>query len=180
MNLTAYRGRLPRLNGQVFIAAGVQLIGDVVIGDRSSVWYNAVLRGDLAPIVIGTETNLQDGVIAHVNTGQPLVIGNRVSVGHSAIVHGCTIADGCLIGMGAIVLNGVKLANHVLVGAGSLLTENKSFPEYTLVMGSPAKVVRELTDHDIARMKRTAKNYVEQSKEFYDAIGGGATGNEVQ
>ena len=169
MNLIPYRGITPIFDNTVFIADGVQLIGDVKIGQSSSIWYNAVLRGDLAPITIGSRTNLQDGVIAHVNTDQPLIIADDVSIGHAAIVHGCTIGSGSLIGMGAIILNGAHLEEFVLLGAGSLVTENCKLPSYTLAIGSPAKVIRELTDDDIERMKRTTRNYIEKGAEFLRA-----------
>ncbi|GAB2692247.1 gamma carbonic anhydrase family protein [Paenibacillus thermoaerophilus] len=164
--LYPYNGRRPRLHESVYVAPGAKIIGDVEIGPGSSVWFNAVLRGDLAPIVIGEGTNLQDGVIGHVNTNQPLILGDRVSVGHGAIVHGCRIGSGTLIGMGAIVLNGAEIGEYALIGAGSLVPENKSIPAYTLALGSPAKVVRELTEEDLARMKRTSESYIVKAEEF--------------
>ncbi len=166
MNLHPYFDHIPQISSSVFMAEGAQIIGDVIIGEFSSVWYNAVLRGDLAAIRIGARSNIQDGVIGHVNTNQPLYIGNSVSVGHGAIVHGCSIADHSLIGMGAILLNGVELGESVLVGAGSLITEGTKIPEYTLVFGSPAKVIRELNESDIERMRRTTDHYVTKGIEF--------------
>ncbi|WP_202903329.1 gamma carbonic anhydrase family protein [Gorillibacterium massiliense] len=157
---------MPTIDESAFLATGVQIIGDVRIGRDSGVWYNAVLRGDLAPITIGDRSNIQDGVIGHVNTSQPLLIGDDVSVGHGAIIHGCTIGSGSLIGMGAIVLNGVEIGEFVLVGAGSLITENTKIPPYTLCLGSPARVVRELTEADLERMRRTTDSYVIKSREF--------------
>lgn len=164
--LHRYKGIQPDVHPSVFLASGVQLIGDVSIGAESSVWYNAVLRGDLAPIRIGRRTNIQDGCIGHVNTDQPLWIGDEVSIGHGAIVHGCRIGTGTLIGMGAIILNGADIGEYALIGAGSLVTENKQIPAYTLSLGSPAKVVRELTEQDLERMKRTMEGYVLKGKEF--------------
>jgi len=161
-----YKDRYPQADPTVFLAPGVQLIGDVAIGEQASIWYNAVLRGDLAPIRIGRRTNIQDGCIGHVNTGQPLLVGDEVSVGHGAIIHGCTIGSGTLIGMGAIVLNGAEIGEYALIGAGSLVTENKKIPSYTLSLGSPAKVVRELTEEDLQRMKRTMESYVQKGMEF--------------
>jgi carbonic anhydrase/acetyltransferase-like protein (isoleucine patch superfamily) len=166
MKRTAYQGILPTIRERVFCADGVQLIGDVTLEEDVSVWYNAVLRGDLAPIYVGARSNIQDGVIAHVNTNQPLHVAHDVSVGHGAIIHGCTIDKGCLIGMGAIVLNGAKVNEHVLLAAGSLVPEGKEIPPYTLAMGSPAKVVRELTPNDLARMARTVANYKIKGAEF--------------
>lgn len=169
--LHPYKNSSPRVPESVFVAAGTQLIGDVEIGEEASIWYNAVLRGDLAPIRIGRRTNLQDGVIGHVNVDQPLLVGDEVSVGHGAIIHGCTIGGGTLIGMGAIVLNGADIGEYALIGAGSLVTEGKKIPGYTLSLGSPAKVVRELTDADLLRMKRTMESYVSKGKQFREALG---------
>lgn len=164
--LHPYLGRLPKLHESVFYAPGAHIVGDVEIGARASVWYNAVLRGDLAPITIGMESNMQDGAIGHVNTDQPLIVGSRVSVGHGAIIHGCTIGDGSLVGMGAIVLNGATLGEYTLLAAGSLVPENKTMPAYTLCMGTPAKPIRELTEDDLARMRRTTEGYVLKGAEY--------------
>lgn len=164
--LIPYQGKLPQVDGSVFIAEGAKLIGDVRIGSESSMWYNAVLRGDLAEIVVGKRTNLQDGVIGHVNASQPLIVGDHVSVGHAAIIHGCRIGTGTLISMGAIVLNGADIGEYALVGAGSLVTENAKIPPYTLSLGSPARVVRELTEDDLERMRRTTESYVVKGKEY--------------
>jgi len=160
-------GRLyPRLAGGVYIAEGAKLIGDVEIGAGSSVWFNAVIRGDMAEVRIGSRTNLQDGVVGHVNTGQPLLLEDEVTVGHSAIVHGCKIGKGSLIGMGAIVLNGASLGEYAMIGAGSVVTEGKSIPAYTLSMGTPARVVRELTEQDLERMRRTAEHYAAEAVKY--------------
>jgi carbonic anhydrase/acetyltransferase-like protein (isoleucine patch superfamily) len=175
MNRIPYQGIYPTLAESVYVAQGAQLIGDLTIDDASSVWFNAVVRADLAPIRIGSQTNLQDGVIAHVNTDQPLLVGNGVSVGHGAIIHGCEIADGCLVGMGAIVLNGARIGQNALIAAGSLVTENAIIPPFTLALGTPAKIVRELTDRDLQRMIRTAQNYVQKAAEFKAQAEGGGT-----
>ncbi|GIP58215.1 gamma carbonic anhydrase family protein [Paenibacillus sp. FSL W8-0186] len=164
--LLNYQGKRPAVDASVFIAEGAKLIGDVTVGKDSSVWFNAVLRGDLAEIRIGERTNLQDGVIGHVNTGQPLIVENDVSVGHAAIIHGCHIGRGTLIGMGAIILNGAAIGEYALIGAGSLVTENTVIPAYTLALGSPARVVRELTEADLQRMKLTTDSYVVKGKEY--------------
>lgn len=165
MNLE-YKGIWPTIHSSVFTAEGAKIIGDVTIGKQSTIWFNAVLRGDLAPIVIGEACNIQDGVVGHVNANQPLLVEDEVSVGHSAIIHGCSIGKGSLIGMGAIVLNGAKLGEYALIGAGSVVTENKVIPPYTLSLGTPAKVIRELTEEDLLRMKRTMEGYVEKGKEY--------------
>ncbi|SFE90857.1 Carbonic anhydrase or acetyltransferase, isoleucine patch superfamily [Paenibacillus algorifonticola] len=164
--LLPYLGVRPTIHSSVYIGEGAKLIGDVTIGRSSTVWFNAVLRGDLAPIHIGHSCNIQDGVVGHVNTNQPLILEDEVSIGHAAIIHGCTIGRGTLIGMGAIVLNGAQLGEYALVGAGSIVTENKKIPPYTLSLGSPAKVVRELTEDDLLRMKRTMESYVKKGEEY--------------
>lgn len=164
--LIPYKGLMPKLDTSVYVAEGAKIVGDVRIGAESSVWFNAVLRGDMAPIVIGSRCNIQDGSVGHVNTGQPLLLGDDVSVGHAAIIHGCTIGKGTLIGMGAIVLNGAELGEYALIGAGAVVTENKKIPPYTLSLGTPAKVVRELTEADLQRMSVTALGYVAKGKEY--------------
>ncbi|SMG26577.1 gamma carbonic anhydrase family protein [Paenibacillus aquistagni] len=161
-----YQGKKPIIASSAYIAAGAKIIGEVTIGQESTVWFNAVLRGDLAPIHIADRVNIQDGVIGHVNTNQPLIIEDHVSVGHGAIVHGCRIGKGTLIGMGAIVLNGADIGEYALIGAGSVVTENTKIPAYTLSLGTPARVVRELTEEDLLRMKRTTDSYVLKGKEY--------------
>lgn len=164
--LLPYKGKRPSVHESVYIAEGAKIIGDVSIGRQSSVWYNAVLRGDLAPIRIGERTNIQDGCIGHVNSGMPLIVGDEVSVGHGAIIHGCRIGRGTLIGMGAIILNEAEIGEYALIGAGALVTERTRIPPYTLAFGSPARVVRELNERDLERMRRTAENYVQKSMEY--------------
>ncbi|MNN75546.1 putative acetyltransferase [compost metagenome] len=136
------------------------------MGQYSSIWFNAVLRGDLAPVIIGQRCNIQDGAVGHVAEGLPLMLGDDISVGHSAIIHGCRIGNGTLIGMGAIVLNGAEIGEYALIGAGSIVTENKIIPPYTLCLGTPAKVVRELTEQDLQRMARTSESYVKKAREY--------------
>ncbi|MFC9776079.1 gamma carbonic anhydrase family protein [Paenibacillus chitinolyticus] len=164
--LHPFKGLFPSIASSVYIAPGVQIIGDVSVGEDSTIWFNAVLRGDLAPIRIGNRCNIQDGCIGHVNTDQPLIVEDDVSVGHGALIHGCRIGRGTLIGMGAIVLNGAEIGEYALVGAGSLVTEGTILPAYTLSLGTPAKVVRELTPQDLERMKRTTDNYVGKGREY--------------
>jgi len=164
--LLPYNKIVPAIHDSCYIAEGAKLIGDVSIGEKSTVWFNAVLRGDLAPIRIGHSCNVQDGVVGHVNTDQPLILADEVSVGHSAIIHGCTIGRGTLIGMGAIVLNGADVGEYALIGAGSIVTENKKIPSYTLSIGTPARVVRELTEDDLLRMRRTMESYVTKGIEY--------------
>ncbi|MEC0124351.1 gamma carbonic anhydrase family protein [Paenibacillus pabuli] len=161
-----YKGIQPQLHPSVYMAEGAKLIGDLKMGEESTVWFNAVLRADLAPIVIGRRCNIQDNVVGHVNTDQPLILEDDVSVGHSAIIHGCRIGTGSLIGMGTILLNGAEIGEYTLIGAGSVVTENTKIPPYTLALGTPAKVIRELTDADLERMSRTTLGYVSKGKEY--------------
>lgn len=161
-----FMGKLPQLAPDVYVAEGAKIVGDVTIGEKSTVWFNAVLRGDLAPIHIGRHCNIQDGAVGHVNINQPLIVGDGVSIGHAAIIHGCKIGTGTLIGMGAIVLNGADIGEYALVGAGALVTENQVIPPKTLCLGSPARVVRELTELDLQRMQRTADSYVSKGEQY--------------
>jgi carbonic anhydrase/acetyltransferase-like protein (isoleucine patch superfamily) len=162
----SYNGIFPIVKEGVFLAEGTQIIGDVTLNQGASIWYNTVLRGDLAPIYIGSRSNIQDGCVGHVNTNQPLWVDEEVSVGHGAIIHGCQIAKGCLIGMGAIVLNGAQISEYALIGAGSIVTENSKIPAYTLSFGAPAKVIRELTEADLERMKKTMDSYCVKGQEY--------------
>lgn len=162
----AYGSYIPQLDESVYVAEGAKLVGDVRVSQHSSIWFNAVLRGDLAPVIIGERCNIQDGTVGHVAEGLPLVLGDDISVGHSAIIHGCKIGNGTLIGMGAIVLNGAEIGEYALIGAGSVVTENKKIPPYTLSLGTPAKVIRELNEQDLLRMARTSESYVNKAKEY--------------
>src|SRR6478752_9505179 len=135
---------VPELSPGAWAAPSADLIGDVRLGSRASVWFGAVIRADNTPIVIGEDSNIQDGAVCHSDEGFPLTIGARVTVGHQAILHGCTIADDCLIGMGARILNGAIIASECIVGASALITEGKRFPSGSLIVGSPARVVRQL------------------------------------
>ena len=152
--------RKPDIQGNAWVAPGAVVIGNVTIGDESSVWYIAVVRGDTAPIVIGCGSNIQDGVVVHVDMGYPVKIGNSVTIGHNAIIHGCTIGHNSLIGMGAIIMDGVKIGEDCIVGAGSLITSNKEIPDGSLVMGSPAKVIRPLTDEEKKSIQTNGMEYM--------------------
>lgn len=145
----------------MFVADGACLVGEVYVGDDSSVFYNAVLRGDLAPIRVGERTNIQDNVTVHVSTDVPTIIGNEVTVGHNAVLHACTIDDNVLIGMGAIVMDGAHIKKNCIVGAGAVVTQGKEFPENSLVVGSPAHVVRELTVDELEKVCGGMQRYVE-------------------
>lgn len=155
------RGAKPNLEADVFVADGAKIVGDVTIGAQSSVWFNAVLRGDVAPIKIGSKTNIQDNSVVHGTWNKAAaVIGDGVTIGHSVILHGCTIGDNCLIGMGAIVMDLAKIGSNCIVGAGSLVTEGSDFPEGSLILGRPAKVVRPLKPEELAFLPKSAANYM--------------------
>ncbi|MDD6309396.1 MAG: gamma carbonic anhydrase family protein [Clostridia bacterium] len=145
----------------LFIAEGAILKGDVTLGNRVSIWYNAVLRGDMAPILIGDDSNVQECAVLHVSPQMPLTIGKGVTVGHGAILHSCTIGDNSLIGMGAIVLDGAKIGKNCLIGAGALVTGGKEIPDGSLVIGNPGKVHRPLTEEEMQSNKANAAEYVE-------------------
>lgn len=156
-----FRGQMPRFAESSYIDNSAQLVGDIVIGERSSVWCNVSARGDVNYIRIGDETSIQDNAVLHVEHEiYPLIIGNRVTVGHRAVLHGCEIGDGVLIGIGAIVLNGAKIGPGAVVAAGALVTERMEVPAYMLVMGAPAKVRREVTPDERIRFKKNCDNYV--------------------
>ncbi len=155
---------MQNIDSSVFLADGTQIIGDVEIKENSSIWYNAVVRGDTNLIKIGKNTNVQDNVVLHVNRDRGLFIGDNVTIGHGAIVHGCTVGNNVLIGMGAIVLDGVTIGDNCIIGAGSLITMNKEIPEKSMVYGNPAKVIRQLTDEEVLSIKESAKHYSEEAK----------------
>ncbi len=161
MSIRPYRGQLPVIHPSAFVDETAQVIGDVVIGAESSVWMQVVIRGDVNVIRVGDRTNVQDGTVVHVqHDTHPTIIGNDVTIGHGAIVHGCTIADRVLVGMGAIILNGATIGEDCIIAAGTLLTEGTFIPPRSMVMGSPGKVRRALTDQDVAMIREFAGNYV--------------------
>ncbi len=156
---------LPKLHSTVFTAPSANLIGDIEIGEHSSIWFNTVLRGDVMPIRIGKRTNIQDGSVIHGTFKKAAAtIGDDVSVGHSVILHGCTIKNLCLIGMGTTIMDGVVIDDECFVGAGSLVTEGKTFPKKSLIMGRPAKVVRPLEPDELAFLRKSAQNYMDYQK----------------
>ena len=152
-------GTAPTLGDGAWAAPSADLIGDVRLGPRASIWFGAVIRADNTPILIGEESNVQDGAVGHSDPGAPLTIGNRVTVGHQAILHGCTIGDGALIGMGARLLNGAVIGELCLVGAGALITEGKIFEPKMLIVGSPGRAIRALSEAEIARLALSAAHY---------------------
>ena len=167
VSLYPYREALPRIDQTAFIAPGATVAGDVEIGARSSVWFSAVVRGDSAPITIGSGTNIQDGAVVHTDPGAPCRIGEECTVGHLAIVHACTVGRGCLIGMGAIVLSGAVIGDESLVAAGALVPEGREYPARSLLVGSPVRLLRSLTDGDVERLIRPGvRNYIEYSEEY--------------
>ncbi len=154
----------PIIHESAYVASGAQIVGDVTIGPLVSVWHNAVIRGDEDRVVIGPRSNVQDGCILHEDVGSPLLVGENVTIGHGAIVHGSVIGDNTLIGMGAIILNGAQIGRNVLIAAGSLVTQNAVIPEGVMVMGSPAKVKRPLTEEELDSLKESAQDYVNLSR----------------
>ena len=151
---------IPDIHPTSYIAPSADLIGSVVVGESASVWFNAVLRGDNDSIHLGARSNIQDGSVVHVDPGIPVVIGDEVTVGHSVMLHGCSIGDSCLIGIGSRILNHVVIGRHCIVGAHTLITERKTFPERSMILGSPGKVVRELNDREVENLRGYADLYV--------------------
>lgn len=165
--IKSYKGKKPDINRSAFIEESAQVIGDVTIGENSSVWFNAVVRGDVNFIKIGSKTNIQDSCVLHVTKDtHPLVVGDDVTVGHSVTLHGCHVKDRCLIGMGAIILDGAEVGEDAIVGAGALVKEGMKVEPRTLVVGVPARVARDLTDQEIEKIKRSAENYIRYMNDY--------------
>lgn len=169
-SILSVAGLTPHLDPSSFVAAGARVIGAVTLSEGSSVWYNAVLRGDSAPITVGEGSNLQDNVSVHVDSGHPVIIGKNVSVGHNAVVHGCTIGDGSLIGMGSVVLSGAVIGSGCLVAGGAVVLEGTVVPDGSLVAGVPAKVRRELSEEERAALSRNAELYRAHLSTHIDAV----------
>lgn len=165
-SLITFKGKSPKIGNRVFIAEGAKLIGDVKVGDDSSIFFNAVIRADLAEIRIGKKSNIQDNVTMHLSTGVGVHVGDEVIVGHNAVLHACTIDDCVLIGMGAIVMDGAHIKSNSIVAAGAIVTQGKEFPEGSLIVGSPAHVVRELTADEIRKAHENALHYLEIKDEL--------------
>ena len=162
-----YKGKMPKLGEGVFVEESAQVIGDVEIGAFSSVWFNAVVRGDVHHIRIGDRTNVQDNCTLHVTKDTyPLIIGSDITIGHNVILHGCTVKDRCLIGMGAIILDNAEIGEDCIVGAGALVTEGMKVPPGSLVLGIPAKAVRAVKPEEKARILKSAQNYIEYSRNY--------------
>ena len=170
----SYKGIMPKIEKDVFIANSADIIGDVTIGVDSSVWFGCVIRGDINSIKIGKNTNIQDMSMIHVDhytkedksDGHPTYIGDNVTIGHKVMLHGCIVGDACLIGMSTTILDGAIIGKESIVGAGSLVTKNKIFPPRTLIMGSPAKVIRELSEKEIASLYESAQNYINYKNDY--------------
>lgn len=162
--------RPQQIHPSVWLAPSAIVVGDVTLAEECGVWFNASLRGDTEAILVGPRTNIQEGAIFHADPGYPVVVGADVTIGHGAIIHGARIGDQAVIGMRAVLLNGATIGSQSLVGAGALVTEGKSFPAGVLILGSPAKVVRDLTPEEIERNQRAAAIYVERAKAFRDGI----------
>ena len=156
----------PLIDPSIFVAETATVIGDVSIGQASSIWFSAVVRGDIAPVKIGEETNIQDGAVLHVGENFPCIVGDRVTVGHGAIVHGATVKDESMIGIGAIVLNGAVIGEHSLVGAGAVVTENTIIPPGSLVLGIPGRPVRPVSEKQLKHIRESATNYSRLAREY--------------
>lgn len=163
-------GIRPQVAESAWVAESAQVIGDVRLAPGSSVWFGATLRGDTEPIVVGEGSNIQDGSVLHTDRNLPLTIGRHVTVGHQVMLHGCTIGDESLIGIGAIVLNGAKIGKNCLVGAGALVTEGKEFPDGSMIIGSPAKAMRQLTPEQIEGLRRSAQHYMENAERYRQGL----------
>ena len=170
MPLYAIDDLAPQLWQGAWAAPSADLIGDVRLGPRASVWFGAVIRADNTPILIGEDSNFQDGAIGHSDPDAPLTIGARVTVGHQAILHGCTIGDDCLIGMGARILNGAVLESECIVGAGALITEGKRFESGSLIVGAPGRAVRQLTDEEKQALRISATHYADKAARYAHSL----------
>jgi carbonic anhydrase/acetyltransferase-like protein (isoleucine patch superfamily) len=159
-------GIAPRIADSAWVAESAEVMGNVTLAADTSIWFGATLRGDTETITVGQGSNIQDGSVLHADVGKPLVVGENVTVGHMVMLHGCTIGDGSLIGIGAVVLNGAQIGKNCVVGAGALVTEGKSFPEGSLIVGSPAKVARALTPEQLEGLKNSAQHYVDNARRF--------------
>lgn len=174
----AFLARQPIIHPSAFIAPNATLLGDVTVGEDASVWYGSVLRGDINRIVVGRGSNVQDGSVLHLSADHGCIIGDYVTVGHMAMLHACTIGDECLIGMGAIILDGVEIGARSIVGAGALVTQGKKIPPGSMVLGSPAKMVRELTPEEQSGLREWAERYVKLIP-HYHALGLSRSGGPV-
>jgi carbonic anhydrase/acetyltransferase-like protein (isoleucine patch superfamily) len=168
--IRGYKDILPKIHPSVFVAETAQVIGDVEIGENSSVWFQVVIRGDVHYVRIGKRTNIQDGSLLHVTRVKwPLILGNEITIGHGVTLHGCVIRDRCLIGMRAVLLDGVEVGEESIIGAGALVTEGTIIPPRSLAFGLPAKIVRSLGDEEVAKIRQSAENYVRLAKDYLNS-----------
>ena len=161
-----FEGHTPILDPNSWVASNSVIIGKVELKKDSNIWFNVTLRGDVEPITVGEGSNVQDGSVVHSDPGCPVIIGKNVTIGHLVMLHGCVIEDDCLIGIGSIILNKAKIGKNCIIGANALVTENKVIPERSLVLGSPGKVIRQVTDKEIEEIKENAKHYVGNYKKY--------------
>ena len=162
--------QIPRVDPSAFVASNASVIGNVSMKERSSLWFNAVIRGDNEPIIIGSESNVQDQAVLHTDPGFPLTIGKGVTVGHKAMIHGCTIGDYSLVGINAVILNGVEIGKYCLIGACALITEGKKIPDRSVVMGIPGKVVKTLSDDECKMLELSAATYVANGQRYLNSL----------
>lgn len=160
----------PTIHESAWVAENAQVIGRVTMGEGSGAWFGVVIRGDTESVTIGRGTNVQDNSVLHADPGVPLTIGNDVSIGHQVMLHGCTVGDGTLIGIQAVVLNGAKIGKNCLVGAGALVTEGKEFPDGSMIIGSPAKVVRQLSPEQIEGLRKSAQHYIDNARRYKSGL----------
>lgn len=165
-SLFSFEGKQPQVHPDAFIAPGARLVGDVTLGEQANIWFNAVLRGDIQPVVIGHGSNIQDNCVCHVGYTEACVVGEHVTVGHSAVLHGCTLGNEVLVGMGAVIMSGVVVGDQSIIGAGALLTEGMQVPAGSLVYGSPAKIVSSLGAKERSQIRRYAEEYIELVARF--------------
>lgn len=170
MSIYELDGIQPQLDDSAWVADSATVLGKVTLAEDASVWFGTVIRGDTDDIHVGAGSNIQDGSVLHTDQGIPLTIGCHVTIGHQVMLHGCTIGDESLIGIGSVILNGAKIGKNCLVGARSLVTENKEFPDGSMILGSPAKVVRALTEQEIEGLRQSAKRYVDNAKRFQQGL----------
>ena len=161
-----FNGVAPSINENAYVSESVDIIGDVKVEENVSIWFGARLRADMNKIVIGANSNIQENAVVHVDIESPVIIGENVTIGHSAIIHGCNISNNVLVGMGSIILNNAKISKNSIVGAGALVTQGKEFEEGVLILGNPAKAARKLSEEEIKSIKRSADNYVALSKKY--------------
>lgn len=170
MTVYALDGRRPQIDEDSWIAPDANVIGGVIIEAGVGIWFGSTLRGDNEDILIGADSNVQENCVFHTDMGHPLVVGPGCTIGHKAMLHGCTIGENSLIGIGAIILNGARIGRNCLIGAGALITENKEIPDGSLVMGAPGKVVRQLDEKAISGLRRSARHYAERMRHYRDAL----------